>query len=237
MVFVVFAALSLVTGVTTAQGRYSSDSIPNTPFDHDKTTANNSSVSIHHDGTPLVLDTAANQTIRGTTTLDPGTKLEVQVHATKQFFMSNSVTVQHDGNFNASFNFSKYEPGTELGVTVVLPRNNSTKFDALASIDGVLHQSIKSSLSSRSTTATTTATTTVAMTTTTAATGASTTMSSSTSSASSTSVTNRAMNDTTNSVTETMTPDQRTTNDSQPGFGIVVALIALAGIGFVRRKR
>ncbi len=229
MALVAFLTLSLVTGVTTAHGRNTPDLAESTPFNHDKTPANNSSISIRHEGDSISLDAASNQTVRGNTTLDPGTNLEVQVHATKQFFMSDSVTVQPNGSFNASFNFSEYEPGTEFGVSVGLPRNNSTEIDVLATADGVLQRPGKSTTGSTTTRNTTATTTSTTATTRTDATMASTT--------SSTTSTNRAINNTTDtdSVTETMA-NERTASDGQPGFGIVIALFALVGIGLVRRN-
>lgn len=222
MALVAFLALSLVTGMTTAHERYTPDSARSTPFDHDETPTNNSSISIQHSGNSVILDAADNQTIRGETTLDPGTKLEVQVHATKRFFMSNSVSVQSDGTFNATFNFSEYDPGTKFAVDVGLPRNNSTETDTLATIDGVLqNRSMKSGANSTTTT-------------TAAATRTSETMASTASTAT---VTDRAMANGTDSTTETGTVNQsKTASDGQPGFGLFVALLAFVGIGLLRRN-
>ncbi len=115
MVVVAAVLLSAVAGVTSARISHRTDAIRSPSFNHEGTTANNSSVSISHEETPLVLEAAGDQSITGNTTLDPGTNLEVQIHATNQFFMSQSVAVSSDGTFAAVFNFSDFEPGTEFG--------------------------------------------------------------------------------------------------------------------------
>lgn len=225
MIFAAVVAFSLVTGMATAHGREASDMLRKTPFNHNQITANNSSISIQHTGNRLVLDTSANQTIRGTTALDPGTKLEVQVHATKQFFMSVPVTVQPDGTFNATFNFTEYESGTEFGVVVGRSRNNSSEFEALAAVDGVLHGR-SNQTAAPSTTATT------------ATTRTSTTMASTTS-PTNTSAAEHAATRTTDTETTTAATDRsESESGGQPGFGFVVALAALAtlaALGFGRR--
>ncbi|MFH5799723.1 BGTF surface domain-containing protein [Haladaptatus sp. CMAA 1911] len=195
-----------------------------TPLNHEETTANNSSVSINHEETPIVLEAAGDQSIRGNTTLDPGTKLEVQIQAPNQFFMSQSVAVSSDGTFAVTFNFSDFESGTEFGVVVGLPRNNSTDLDALATVHGVLRTRSK-------TTANDTATTTEAMTSTTAT--ETTAMASETSEAS----TSKATETTTRTASTDLekAADPRTESEGQPGFGVLLALVGLLGLGLFRR--
>lgn len=222
MVFVAIVALSTVSGVTSARGGTALDATRKPPLSHDQTTANNSSVSIYHEDVPLVLTAAGNQSIRGNTTLDPGTKLEMQIHATNRFFMSKSITVASNGTFAATFNFSEYEPGTKFGVIVGRPRNNSTDVDALTVVDGVLRNRTNESVQRSTTTATVT---------TEAATMTSTTATSDESDA--------AASTTRTTSTETeRAAEAPTESEGQPGFGVlvaVVAAVALVGLGFVRR--
>ncbi|WP_231185511.1 BGTF surface domain-containing protein [Haladaptatus sp. DYF46] len=224
MVVVIAVLLSAVAGVTSAWVSHESGAMRTTPLNHEETTANNSSVSIYHEETPIVLETAGDQSIRGNTTLDPGTKFEVQIHATNQFFMSQSVAVSSDGEFAAAFNFSDFEPGTEFGVIVGLPRNNSTDLDALATVDGILRTRSNTSANDIATTEATTTDSTAS---------ATTTVASETSEASTSKATE----------TTTRTPstdfekaaDARTESEGQPGFGVLLALVGLSGLGFFRR--
>ncbi|GKZ13138.1 BGTF surface domain-containing protein [Haladaptatus sp. T7] len=221
MVIVAIVALSTVSGVTSARGGTALDATGKTPLSHDQTTANNSSVSIYHEDVPLVLNAAGNQSIRGNTTLDPGTELEMQIHATNRFFMSRLVTVASNGTFAATFNFSEYEPGTKFGVIVGRPQNNSTDVDALTVVDGVLRNRTNESVQRSTTTATTTEAAT--MTSTTAATDGS----------------DAAASTTRTTSTETeMAAEAPTESEGQPGFDVfvaVVALVGLVGLGFARR--
>lgn len=224
MVVVAAVLLSAVAGVTSARISHRTDAIRSTPFNHEETTANNSSVSISHEETPLVREAAGDQSITGNTTLDPGTNLEVQIHATNQFFMSQSVAVSSDGTFAAVFNFSDFEPGTKFGAVVGLPRNNSTDLDTLATIDGVLQNRSKTSVND---TVTTTETIT------------STTTTETTSMTSETSETNasEAVGTTTRTLSTDLekAADERTESEGQPGFGVLLALVGLSGFGLLRR--
>lgn len=219
-VLAAFVAISLFTGVATASSvstsstGNSAETLADAPFDHDTVTANNSSVSFDNGDKPIVFDTAANQTVRGETTLDPDTKLFVQIHATSQFFKSQMVAVQPDGSFNATFNFSEYEADTEFGVVVATRENNSTAGTPLAAVDGVLKNSSE-------------ATTTTAL---------------STTSELSDMTTEAATETTTEMVaegaTETSTESTVQSSDSggQPGFGVVVAVVALVGLVLLSRR-
>lgn len=223
MIFVVFVAFSLVTGATTARGGHTYNETQRSPLDHDRTTANSSSASIHHGETPLVLATASNQTVRGNTSLDPGTKLSIQVHATEQFFMSQSVTVRPNGTFAATFNFTEYEPGTKFGVIVGRPRNNSSIIEPLTVVDGVLQNETKEIVDRSTSTDTVTRTMT----------RGNVTNESSTRDASDAAENSK----TTHTKIRTTTTERSTTgSDGQPGFGIAVALLALAAIVFVHRN-
>ncbi|WP_436908285.1 BGTF surface domain-containing protein [Halosimplex marinum] len=82
-----------------------------------------------HDGTTVdtngdgkvVVDAAAQQTITGETTLDPGTTLSVRVtsrSSSSPFLMQVETTVDDDGTFAASFDFGDVSAGTPFEVTV-----------------------------------------------------------------------------------------------------------------------
>jgi PGF-CTERM protein len=229
MVVVAAVLLSAVAGVTSARVSHRTDVVRSTPFNHEETTANNSSVSISHEGIPLVLEPAGDQSIRGNTTLDRGTKLEVQIHATNQFFMSQPATVTSDGTFVAMFNFSDFEPGTEFGVIVGLPRNNSTDLDALATVDGILRTRSNTSANDTATTEATTTDSTASATTT-----ETTTVGSETSEAS----TSKAVGTTTRTPSTDLekAADARTESEGQPGFGVLLALVGLSGLALFRRN-
>jgi PGF-CTERM protein len=225
MVVVAAVLLSAVAGVTSARISHRPSAMQSTPFNHEGTTANNSSVSIYHEEAPLVLDAAGNQSIRGNTTLDPGTKLEVQIHATKQFFMFQSATVASNGTFVAVYNFSDFEPGTEFGVVVGLPRNNSTNLDALATTDGVLKNRSNTSVNDTVTTTTMTSTSTTTTETTTASEATETD-------------TSKAVENTTRTVSTNLekAANEPAESEGQPGFGVLLALVALSGLGLIRRN-
>jgi len=65
-------------------------------------TADGADATIFTDGEMLLLDPASNQTIRGKTTLEPGTNLSVNVKG-ETFLMTNTVTVTDNQTFDASF--------------------------------------------------------------------------------------------------------------------------------------
>lgn len=69
---------------------------------------------------PVVVEPGANQTIRGETTLAPGTELLVVAESrdTVPFVKRSSSTVQSDGSFAATFDFSDVPPGSTYRVSV-----------------------------------------------------------------------------------------------------------------------
>ena len=69
------------------------------------------------DGDALVFEQKPNQTIRGETTLEPGTNLSLDVEG-DAFYMSQVVTVTDRGTFNATFDFSEKALGQELEITL-----------------------------------------------------------------------------------------------------------------------
>lgn len=65
----------------------------------------------------LVFEQERNQTIRGETTLEPGTNLSLSVEG-ENFYMSQVVTVTDRGTFEGTFDFSTKAPGEELEITL-----------------------------------------------------------------------------------------------------------------------
>ncbi|WP_458185656.1 BGTF surface domain-containing protein [Haladaptatus sp. NG-WS-4] len=215
MLLAVLVVASFSAGGTAALASHSVESVDGATFDHDTSDANNSSVSLDYEGEKVVLDNAPNQTISGTSTLDSGTNLSVQVHATGTFFKSTVVSVQPNGTFNATFDFEEYEHGTEFGVIVALAGNNSTGSKPLLVVEGVLRNA------SAPTTTTTLATTTDKQTKTTA-----------------TAVSDGEATTEMKAIAETTTTTTHASESGgQPGFGLVVALAALAGSAFLFRRR
>ncbi len=212
-ILAILVAVSLFTGTTTAFSTSTTGQTADAPFDHERTEVNNSSASLDYEGEQFTFDTTANQTVRGQTELEPGTELQIQIHATSQFFKSQTVAVQPNGSFNATFNFTDYEPGTEFGLIVSLPENNSTVGDPLVSIDGVLGNGSAAETTTALSTTTTTGTTTNAT----------------------TETTTEMM---TEQETQTTITTSVATSDSggQPGFGVAVALVALTGLGLLSRR-
>ena len=71
------------------------------------------------DGTDIVqVEAAANQTISGETTVAAGTEISVSVRSTgdSPFLLSQDATVQEDGTFNATFDFTNVSAGQNFTV-------------------------------------------------------------------------------------------------------------------------
>ncbi|WP_276299441.1 BGTF surface domain-containing protein [Halorussus lipolyticus] len=74
--------------------------------------------TILSDGETLVLQPEENQTIRGETTLEPGTNLSVMVRGDDpKLLKTNVVTVTKQGTFSANFDFSAAD-GAQIEVRV-----------------------------------------------------------------------------------------------------------------------
>jgi len=69
-------------------------------------------------------------TIAGTTTLDPGTELQVRVQSAgetdPQFLKTQAATVGEDGSWNATFDLSAVETHDSITITVAGPDGNRT---------------------------------------------------------------------------------------------------------------
>lgn len=75
----------------------------------------------------------ANETIRGTSTLDAGTELQIRVRSAgetaPQFLQTDSVTVGPDGEWNATFDFAAVETHDTVVVTIVATETQSAEFE------------------------------------------------------------------------------------------------------------
>lgn len=95
--------------------------------------ADDPEISLEYDGDQLVLDSAPNQTIRGTTSLPPGTSLYVRLQSANSdqpFIKTRAATVGPDGSFNATFDLSNIEPA-QIRVSVGAENSSaSAEFDA-----------------------------------------------------------------------------------------------------------
>jgi len=109
------------------------------------------------DNDPVQVQAASGQTITGASNYAPGTELTVRVRSgsdvTPGFFNTQTVMVQADGTFNASFDFSEQATGDTFAVTV---RKGGT---TLPSADGEVVDA-QTATATATTTATATATAT-----------------------------------------------------------------------------
>ena len=87
------------------------------------------------DEEPFQLETesvssTAEVTIAGTTTLDPGTELQIRVQSAgetdPQFLKTQAATVGEDGSWNATFDLSAVETHDSITITVAGPDGNQT---------------------------------------------------------------------------------------------------------------
>lgn len=101
---VALVATASVAGVTTAQP---SEETPSAEFDGE-----------------LTLTNGNGQWIAGTTTLDEGTEIIVEIRGENDVREPERVTVGSDGSFDARFDLQQFEAGTEY-TAVVLARNGS----------------------------------------------------------------------------------------------------------------
>ncbi|MFC7140072.1 BGTF surface domain-containing protein [Halosimplex aquaticum] len=91
------------------------------PADATVTPDRANATTIHHDGSHLSLEGAANQTISGETDLAPGTELAVRVvsdEPASPFLVSETATVGEDGAFSATADLSLVDADADAWVTV-----------------------------------------------------------------------------------------------------------------------
>jgi len=69
----------------------------------------------------VLVEAAENQTVSGTANIAPGTELTIEIESddsTSPFLTRPEATVQPDGTFNASADFSELGEGTNLTLTI-----------------------------------------------------------------------------------------------------------------------
>lgn len=81
-----------------------------------------STIMIEYDGEGVTVENTTGQTIAGSADLDPGTELTVTVQATTdtepRFFKTDTVTVNDDGRWATTFDFSGQTAGDRFSVNV-----------------------------------------------------------------------------------------------------------------------
>ncbi|MFC7203852.1 BGTF surface domain-containing protein [Haloferax namakaokahaiae] len=85
-------------------------------------------IDIDHDGERFILDATADQHVRGTTTFENGTTINVRITSngeTHPFLMSKSTTVGTNGSFDVQFDLTELAPLRGGPVTVALRHNES----------------------------------------------------------------------------------------------------------------
>ena len=103
---VALLAIAAVAGATTAQP----SEAPSAEFDGDLTVTN-----------------GANQRITGTSTLDAGTEIIVEIRGPDDYREPERATVREDGSFAASFDLRKLEPGDEY-TAEILAKNETGRW-------------------------------------------------------------------------------------------------------------
>ncbi|UIP00277.1 surface glycoprotein [Halobaculum sp. CBA1158] len=176
------------------------------------------------DSDPVEVEAAEDQQVSGTTNLAPGTELTIRVRSDDgtqpRFFNTQTVTVQADGSFNASFGFADQSAEDEFSVTV--RQGGST----IASADGLVVESTETTEPPADTTEPPADTTEPPADDTTEPPADDTT--------------EPPADDTTEPPADDTTEppeDDTTTSTSTPGFGAVLALIALVGAALLATRR
>jgi len=86
------------------------------------TDGESASAQLQYEGDTLTLDNASGQEIRGTTNLDPGTDLEIQIDSETEsdpFVKRPGTTVQDGGQFSTTVDMSSNNEGSEFTVEVI----------------------------------------------------------------------------------------------------------------------
>lgn len=101
------AAVTVVLAVTVAAGVGLASAAPN--------------ATIEHEGEELTLESAPDQRITGSTSLDPGETVTVRVRSSGEspFLESHEVSVEDGGTFVATLDLSHVEPGTSFEAFVI----------------------------------------------------------------------------------------------------------------------
>jgi PGF-CTERM protein len=149
--------------------------------------------------------------VTGTTTIAPGSEITVRARsvsgAENPFVMSETVNVSADGTYNATFDFADTPVGTNFTATV----SASPSLDGTTEFDGVVVEQVDTETPTPTPTETDTPTATATPT---------------------------ATPTPTETATATATPeDTETTTTTTPGFGAVVAVLALLGAALLALRR
>ncbi|WP_410765097.1 BGTF surface domain-containing protein [Haloferax sp. DFSO60] len=96
-----------------------------------------SGFNINYEGEQFVLDATAGQHVRGTTTFEKGTVINVRVMSsgeTHPFLMSKSVSVGTNGSFDVQFDLTELAPLRGGPVTVAIRHNESRLYATNATL-------------------------------------------------------------------------------------------------------
>lgn len=93
--------------------------------------AQDAAIEIQYEGEVLALEPAPNQTIQGTSTLEPGTEVAVRLQSTgdSPFIKSTRTTVSQDGSWSVSFDLSGIDPTTIRVIVQANDGNVTTETD------------------------------------------------------------------------------------------------------------
>ncbi len=168
--------------------------------------------SASFDSTPVEVAASSAQTITGESTWAPGTEFTLRVRSSgdtePRFYKTNeSVTVQNDGTWTATFNFAEQAAGDTFTVS-------SNRISPALSADGEVVESVGTETATATATATATETATATAT-----------------------ATEAPDTETEAMDTETEEPDTETTTTTTPGFGVAVALVALLAAALLAGRR
>ncbi|MGZ0747990.1 BGTF surface domain-containing protein [Haloparvum sp. AD34] len=167
--------------------------------------------SASFDTTPVEAEASSESTITGSTTVAPGTELTVRVQSTDdtepRFVKSQTVTVQADGTFTATFDFSAQSAGDTFEASI---RNGVPTTTADGEIVEVTETETATATATETATETETETETATETTTTT---------------------------TTEATEETTEAPETTTEGETPGFGAILALVAMLAAALLATRR
>ncbi|WP_224450152.1 BGTF surface domain-containing protein [Haloprofundus salilacus] len=164
-----------------------------------------------------VVEVAAseNGTVEGETSIAPGSEIRIRAQsesgASNTFVETQTTTVSQNGTFNASFDFSDLEAGTNF--TLSLNDQDGSGFAGDTEYDATIVNGTQTGGETTTTTETTETTTTE--------------------------TTTEETTETTTEETpeETTTGGEQTTETDTPGFGVIVALIALIAAALLAVRR
>ncbi|MFB6236594.1 MAG: BGTF surface domain-containing protein [Halopenitus sp.] len=161
--------------------------------------------------TPVEAQASSGQKITGTTTIAPGSTLTIRVQSTgdtePRFVKSQKVTAQKDGSFTATFDFSAQSPGDTFTASI----RGGNFASGTVTADGEI---VKAPTPTPTETATPTETPTEE-----------------------TPTPTETTTTTTTTPTETEAPPTTTTEGETPGFGAILALVAMLAAALLATRR